>query len=345
MILKEKTYKKSRNPNEVRGDETESQMSFYLRRYFGDSSNIFVLNDVYLSVDNESAQIDHLVVTPDEIFIIESKSASGELVIDNNGHWIKRYGSKCYGFPSPIEQAKIQSKILIKNYNKYHCINHPEAKANREKRVISESQITILAAISNGGIIKNDNKELSQSVLKADMVCGLIEKSTKEKQNKSEYDFLIGPLIAKEIGTYFLGASEVCKNAKFGKRVTKEYGRFHEIIENQKIKFIREIKNDFLDGFSIEDGMTRWMQDDYFFVDILTMMTESIVQSNDLLFLEPMCHLVAYQNLDKRVSDHLEVYRIKRKEMVRKIWRENMISGKISAPKVIRHRNIDDNNK
>ena len=61
MILKEKTYKKSRNPNEVRGDETESQMSFYLRRYFGDSSNIFVLNDVYLSVDNESAQIDHLV--------------------------------------------------------------------------------------------------------------------------------------------------------------------------------------------------------------------------------------------------------------------------------------------
>ena len=120
MIIKNKVIKENRSANEIKGDAAESQMAFYLKRYFGSSDDIHVINDVCISKDKEYAQIDHLVITPYRAWIIESKSTSGRFVIDNNGQWIKKINDREYGMASPIQQAKLQAKILQEHFKKYN---------------------------------------------------------------------------------------------------------------------------------------------------------------------------------------------------------------------------------
>lgn len=162
MIFKNKVIKANRTANEIKGDAAESQMAFYLKRYFGSSGDIHVINDVCISKDKEYAQIDHLVVTPFRTWIIESKSTSGRFVIDEGGQWVKKINGREFGMASPIQQAKLQSRILIEHLQKYDC---------RLLDYIPHLMIRI--AVSADGIIE-DYRDSRGDVIKADLLCDQI---------------------------------------------------------------------------------------------------------------------------------------------------------------------------
>ena len=97
MIIKEFEGKSPKHPMLKAGYNAEKQMAFYIKREFQASESIFVLNDVRVSFDNDNAQIDHLIVYPAGVVIVESKSVSGELTINAHGDWIRTTGSKKKG--------------------------------------------------------------------------------------------------------------------------------------------------------------------------------------------------------------------------------------------------------
>lgn len=78
------------------------------------SSEYRVFNDVYVNVQGRSVQIDHIVVSPYGIFVIETKSYTGWVYgTDYSEFWTKNmYGAK-FRFRNPIKQNYGHKKALI----------------------------------------------------------------------------------------------------------------------------------------------------------------------------------------------------------------------------------------
>lgn len=99
----------------VKGIQGEHEAAFYLDSYFKDSANHMVLHDLRLVVDDEVAQIDHLVISRAAgLFLFETKNYSGSLNINEFGEFTAVYGREQYGIPSPIEQSHRHQRVLSK---------------------------------------------------------------------------------------------------------------------------------------------------------------------------------------------------------------------------------------
>lgn len=82
-----------------------------------------ILNDLELRIAHERAQIDHLVLAPSGIYVIESKYWAGTLTGDvHDAQWTQ----KSHGFPrkvkSPVLQCERQRRMLIS----LHALRMPE---------------------------------------------------------------------------------------------------------------------------------------------------------------------------------------------------------------------------
>jgi len=108
MIIKDKDTIANPTKNEIKGDAAEKQMAFYLNRQFGDSKDVFVFNDLRIERNGEVAQMDHLVVHQFGLVIIESKSVTGSITVNEH----LEFERKTTGIPSPIEQARRQGELL-----------------------------------------------------------------------------------------------------------------------------------------------------------------------------------------------------------------------------------------
>ena len=112
MILKDKELQNVKAPNAIAGQKQEQDIAFFLRREFKDHPQVFIINDYKFSFNDETAQIDHLIIYPYGFLIVESKSISGEVKVNELGEWSRSFKSKWSGMPSPIKQAELQQKLL-----------------------------------------------------------------------------------------------------------------------------------------------------------------------------------------------------------------------------------------
>ena len=97
------------------GIKGEQAAAFYLNGHYKDGQNNVLLHDLRLVVDDEVAQIDHLVINrTGYMVLIETKNYSGDLEVNAHGEFIVRYGQDRYGIPSPYEQSRRHARILGK---------------------------------------------------------------------------------------------------------------------------------------------------------------------------------------------------------------------------------------
>ncbi|MCR9115470.1 MAG: NERD domain-containing protein, partial [bacterium] len=82
MIAKESNATQPTDKRQLAGFNAEKQMAFYLRRAFGESSDVFVFNDLRIVRNDEVAQIDHLVLHRYGFAIVESKSITGTVEVN-----------------------------------------------------------------------------------------------------------------------------------------------------------------------------------------------------------------------------------------------------------------------
>jgi hypothetical protein len=112
MILKTKTLQMTKTPQTIAGQKQEQDVAFFLRRAFKDNPEVLVINDFKFSFNDETAQIDHLIVYTYGFVLIESKSIKGHVKVNNQGEWTRSYNSQWSGMSSPIKQVELQQALL-----------------------------------------------------------------------------------------------------------------------------------------------------------------------------------------------------------------------------------------
>jgi hypothetical protein len=156
------------------GFHAEQQMSYYLKRAFGDAQDILVLNGIRLESGGDSAQIDHLIIHKYGMIIVESKSVFGSIKINEYGEWLRLEYK--IGMASPVEQAKRQATFLKKYLNESGLkLPHDAFKSVFHKITFNNIPIDILVAISDTGIINRPKTLQTDNIYKADMITGKVK--------------------------------------------------------------------------------------------------------------------------------------------------------------------------
>jgi len=173
------------------GLNAEHQMSHYLKRAFADTQGILVLNGIRLESDNDSAQIDHLIIHKYGMIIIESKSVHGTIEINEHGEWHRLGFSE--GMASPVEQAKRQAVFLKKYLNKSDLKRSSDSwLAIFDDSSLEKVSIDVLVAISDTGIIMRQTN--MDKVYKADMITDKINQIIEHYQEQDGFFNLNTPL-------------------------------------------------------------------------------------------------------------------------------------------------------
>lgn len=172
MIIKEKVLSNSSNPKLAAGEKQELDVSFYLRRAFKDNPDVSVFNDIKLTHNNETAQIDHLIVYKFGFVIIESKSISGEVSINQHDEWSRSYNGKWFGMPSPIKQAELQAQVLKSLLNANCESILPSKLLGVLQKGFSGREWNIVCAVSSNSIIERSrsSEELSSKLVKTEFI-------------------------------------------------------------------------------------------------------------------------------------------------------------------------------
>lgn len=170
MILKEKEAPVGHDERTKAGHQQEKDVAFYLRREFGDDESILVINDLRLEHKGEHAQIDHLVVHPFGLVIIESKSIHGEVKVNGNGEWSRSYRGQWYGMPSPIRQAELQ-EALVKDLLRQN-VDKFLGKVLGIQAKIGGRDWKMICAISSSAILHRDDmpRSIADQVVKSEFV-------------------------------------------------------------------------------------------------------------------------------------------------------------------------------
>lgn len=100
----------------TKGIEGERDSAYYIDGHFKDSKNHVVVHDLRFVVDDEVAQIDHLVINRVlGIYLVETKNYACNLLINERGEFTADYGrGQRFGVPSPLEQSKRHARVLVK---------------------------------------------------------------------------------------------------------------------------------------------------------------------------------------------------------------------------------------
>ena len=152
---------KERNPSEhpehdkfsEAGAKAEAQMAFYLRRAFANDSEVRIFHDLrFVDQQDDAVQIDHLVLHPHCIIVIESKSVTSEVRVNKHQEWTRVWHGQESGIPSPILQSRRQADRLRDILNAYA----EELNIRRPQNRFHDTPFQVLVGISDSGIIRRD---------------------------------------------------------------------------------------------------------------------------------------------------------------------------------------------
>jgi Nuclease-related domain len=168
---------------ELAGRKAEEQMAFYLRRFFGSSADVDVLNYLRIDLNGEVAQIDHLVLHPFGLLIVESKSVSNGVKIADDGQWMQYFNGRPSGMKSPITQAQLQGMLLKELLE----------RTVKQKGFFDNVRLDVLVAISDSGTITWPKSGALPEVCKADQVPDRINNHIEQSRKlRKEPDILTG---------------------------------------------------------------------------------------------------------------------------------------------------------
>lgn len=181
MILKDVDPVSSADPKLKAGHRAEKQMAFYLSRAFASDADVMVINGLRLQLGEEIAQFDHLIFSRFGFVIVESKSVSTRVRINEHGEWSRQIGNRWRGMASPIEQGRLQSDLLraLLNQHAEILVRTPKIASLLGQRYgFRNAPIEVVVAISVDGDIERCTKD-ELPVRKADLVAAYVSDRLK----------------------------------------------------------------------------------------------------------------------------------------------------------------------
>jgi hypothetical protein len=101
--------------NTRRGIEGERSAAHYLNNYLASSKNHMLLHDLRIVVEDEVAQIDHLIIGRAFFILVETKTFGGDITLNEHGEFSVQYpGQRIFGIPSPLQQSRRHENVLHK---------------------------------------------------------------------------------------------------------------------------------------------------------------------------------------------------------------------------------------
>lgn len=154
----------------------ENEIAFELK-----NSNIgmYVLHDVTYECEGNKAQIDYLIFTRGNFYLIECKNLIGNITVDNNGQFYREYDYKGKRIKesiySPYTQAKRHQDMLKKVWS----VNHSKLENFIFGRFHGENFFKPLVVLANSKCFLNTlnaPKEIKDNIIRADQLISYIKK-------------------------------------------------------------------------------------------------------------------------------------------------------------------------
>jgi hypothetical protein len=185
LIIKNKEATTSIDVRQLAGYKQEQDVAFFLRRAYKEHQKVFVFNDLRFEHHDEIAQIDHLILYPYGFILIESKSITGEIKVNNSQEWSRSYKNQWSGIRSPIQQIQLQEKLLRELLGENRKQILPKIFGLLQQAFGGRSWDQ-LCAISSNAIVHRDEmpEEISNKLVKSEFVVDKLTKLMNIPTNK-----------------------------------------------------------------------------------------------------------------------------------------------------------------
>lgn len=154
MIVKECHPPATTDRFQKAGDDAELQMAHYLKRAFGSDPNVHVFNNLRLEHKSEVAQIDHLIFHRAGFIIVESKSVTSSVRINEREEWARQWNGRWSGMPSPVLQARRQADLLRALLQAHKVDLRNKMLFGLKQGGFSGFLMDVVVAISDRGVIQ-----------------------------------------------------------------------------------------------------------------------------------------------------------------------------------------------
>jgi hypothetical protein len=209
MILKDVDELATSDKYQKAGLSAEKQMAFYLKRAFGNEENVLVINSLRLEKSGDAAQIDHLILHEYGMIIVESKSVSTKVGVNEYGEWSRLVDGATQGMPSPVKQGQRQAEFLKRYLTPYTDILLKKVVGIQLK--FDKMPIEIIVAISDQGIIARPKTKIDDLdyIRKADQVVDKVNEiiARYRKEDKA--------ILSLSLGPYYLGKTGRINTSRF----------------------------------------------------------------------------------------------------------------------------------
>ena len=127
-------------------------------RYLKNSNvGMYVLHDITLKSGDTTAQIDYVVITPAKCYLIECKNLKGNITIDSNGQFIRKYELngviKEESIESPLSQAERHREILLKTRDSKSLLS----RLFFDEKAFEDYHKTLVVLTNNSAILNKEN--------------------------------------------------------------------------------------------------------------------------------------------------------------------------------------------
>lgn len=183
---------------------------------------MYVLHDLFLAYGDLTAQIDYLIISRKQVFVVECKNLFGNIEINNAGDFIRTvtygYHTKKEGIYSPVTQNRRHLELIkqIRSAEKGSMLT----KAVFEKHFSDNYRSVVVLA--NPKTVLNDRyakKEIRQQVIRADQLAEYIRKANADSKAEPYSDKEM-----ENLAQFFLGIHKEQKTdytAKFRQLLEK----------------------------------------------------------------------------------------------------------------------------
>ena len=151
------------------GKEGEKRIAFELRNSF---LPMIILHDIRVEVDDKTAQIDYIIIFNTFICVIETKLLNGDISINSEGEFIRKYFNKKEGMYSPIEQNNRHINILKKLFT--------------DNKIARGLPIKSLVVLTNSKTVidkKYAKKTMKEQIVKVDSLNSVLRELIKKNEN------------------------------------------------------------------------------------------------------------------------------------------------------------------
>lgn len=168
------------------GRESEERIDSLLKNAFGEDA---VFSGIYLpyqhSENKKHAEIDHLVLTKNGIFVIEVKSHNGYIRCPDEKYWWQTYNEKKISFYNPIRQNKTHSKIvseILKTEGQYNVYISSVVVFTSRKVTFSQKYPNVIKENELVSYIKKNGRKNSLSASQLRRIRELIKRTAQKSQ-------------------------------------------------------------------------------------------------------------------------------------------------------------------